>query len=51
MREIWSLLGATVSDWYEDRAQRLGAALAYYMIFALTPGLIIVIAVVISLDN
>ena len=45
MREIWSLLGATVRDWYEDRAQRLGAALAYYMIFALAPGLIIVIAV------
>ena len=45
MREIWSLLGATVSDWYQDRAQRLGAALAYYMIFALAPGLIIVIAV------
>ena len=39
------MLGATVSDWYEDRAQRLGAALAYYMIFALAPGLIIVIAV------
>ena len=45
MPEIWSLLGATVNDWYEDRAQRLGAALAYYMIFALAPGLIIVIAV------
>jgi membrane protein len=45
MREIWSLLGATVRDWYEDRAQRLGAALAYYTIFALAPGLIIVIAV------
>ena len=45
MREIWSLLGATVRDWYEDRAQRLGAALAYYMIFTLAPGLIIVIAV------
>src|SRR5215831_11587128 len=42
---MWSLLGATVSDWYEDRAPRLGAALAYYTIFALAPGLIIVIAV------
>jgi len=31
-------------DWYEDRAQRLGAALAYYTIFALAPGLIIVMA-------
>jgi membrane protein len=42
---MWSLLGATFSDWYADRAQRLGAALAYYTIFALAPGLIIVIAV------
>jgi membrane protein len=41
---MWSLLGATFSDWYADRAQRLGAALAYYTIFALAPGLIIVIA-------
>ena len=46
MRDLWSLLGATARDWYEDRAQRLGAALAYYMIFALAPGLIIVIAAV-----
>jgi membrane protein len=45
MRGMWSLLGATFSDWYEDRAPRLGAALAYYTIFALAPGLIIVIAV------
>src|SRR5213593_3869208 len=39
-----SLLKATFSDWYEDRAQRLGAALAYYTIFALTPGLVILMA-------
>src|SRR5262247_624842 len=42
---MWSLLTATFHDWYEDRAQRLGAALAYYTVFALTPGLIIVMAV------
>jgi membrane protein len=41
---MWPLLSATFSDWYEDRAQRMGAALAYYTIFALAPGLIIVIA-------
>ena len=41
---MWSLLSATFSDWYEDRAQRMGAALAYYTIFALTPGLVIVMA-------
>jgi membrane protein len=33
-----------MSDWYEDRAQRIGAALAYYTIFALAPGLVIVMA-------
>ena len=41
---MWSLLRATLLDWYEDRAQRLGAALAYYTIFALAPGLVIVMA-------
>jgi len=33
-----------MNDWYEDRAQRIGAALAYYTIFALAPGLVIVMA-------
>jgi len=41
---MWSLLRTTFDDWYEDRAQRMGAALAYYTIFALTPGLVIVMA-------
>lgn len=41
---MWSLLVVTFSDWYADRAQRLGAALAYYTIFALAPGLVIVMA-------
>jgi membrane protein len=41
---MWPLLKTTVDDWYEDRAQRMGAALAYYTIFALTPGLVIVMA-------
>jgi membrane protein len=44
VRDVWWLLSATCSDWYEDRAQRMGAALAYYTIFALTPGLVIVMA-------
>src|SRR6266542_2987302 len=39
-----SLLKVTFNDWYEDRAQRMGAALAYYTIFALTPGLVILMA-------
>jgi len=39
------LLRDTARAWYEDRAQRLGAALAFYTIFALAPGLVILIAV------
>jgi membrane protein len=35
----------TLGEWYEDRAPRLGAALAYYMVFALAPGLIFIISV------
>jgi membrane protein len=44
VREVWSLTRHTFGDWYEDRAQRMGAALAYYTIFALTPGLVLVMA-------
>jgi membrane protein len=43
-RVLWSLLGETFFEWYEDRAARLGAALAYYTVFALAPGLILIIA-------
>jgi membrane protein len=41
---VWSLLSETFVEWYEDRAPRLGAALAYYTVFALAPGLILIIA-------
>jgi membrane protein len=44
MSLTWRLLQETVLEWYEDRAQRLGAALAFYTLFALAPGLIILIA-------
>jgi len=40
---VWSLLRETVFEWYEDRAPRLGAALAFYTVFALAPGLIVII--------
>lgn len=43
MGEAWRLLCDTVRDWYGDRAQRLGAALAFYTLFALAPGLVILI--------
>ncbi|MEX2146898.1 MAG: YihY/virulence factor BrkB family protein [Candidatus Rokuibacteriota bacterium] len=42
---IWSLITATFSDWYDDRAQRMGAALAYYTVFALAPGVLLIVAV------
>ena len=43
-RVVWALLGETFVDWYDDRAPRLGAALAFYTVFALAPGLILIIA-------
>jgi membrane protein len=43
MGEAWRLLRDTIGDWYRDRAQRLGAALAFYTLFALAPGLVILI--------
>ena len=43
-RFVWSLLAETFSEWSEDRAPRLGAALAYYTVFALAPGLVMIIA-------
>jgi membrane protein len=39
------LLRETVSEWWEDDALRLGAALAYYTVFSLAPVLIIAIGV------
>src|SRR4030095_15017658 len=35
----------TASNWMEDRAPRLGAALSYYAVFSLVPFLIVVIAI------
>jgi membrane protein len=43
-RVVWSLLSETFFEWYEDRAPRLGAALAFYTVFALAPALILIIA-------
>jgi membrane protein len=42
---VWTLLRETFSEWLNDRAPRLGAALAYYTVFSLAPLLIIVIAI------
>ena len=43
--EILALLKKTASDWMEDQAPTLGAALAYYTVFSLAPLLIIAIAI------
>ncbi len=40
-----SLLSETLNKWLEDKAQRLGAALAYYAAFSIAPLLIFLIAV------
>ena len=44
-KEIFSILQKTASDWMEDQAPSLGAALAYYTVFSLAPLLIIAIAI------
>ena len=42
---LWETLKETFSEWSEDRAPRLAAALAYYTVFALAPLLIIIIGI------
>ena len=41
----WGLLKQTGKEWSEDKVPRLGAALAYYTVFAIAPLLIIAIAI------
>jgi membrane protein len=45
MRGLLGLLREAGSEWYADRAPRLGAALAYYITFALAPLMLLAIAV------
>jgi membrane protein len=44
-RDIIELLKATFSDWQEDKASRLAAALAYYAAISLAPLIIILVAI------
>ena len=46
MRTFWYLCSATFNQWTEDKAPRLGAALAYYAAFSIAPLLILLVAVV-----
>lgn len=45
IRRIWLLLKITFSQWRQDQASVMAAALAYYTVFSLAPLLIIVIAI------
>lgn len=44
-RAVWALVKQAFSDYLEDKAPRLAAALAYYALFALAPLLLVCIAV------
>jgi membrane protein len=46
MRELWQTAKETISDWVDDNAARLAAALAYYALLSLAPLIVITIAVV-----
>ena len=41
----WELIKEAFTDWNEDKAPRLAAALSYYALFAIAPLLVIVIAI------
>jgi membrane protein len=45
LREAWETLKETGSDWSDDNASRLAAALAYYALLSLAPLLVIAVAV------
>jgi membrane protein len=45
MKTFFRLLRTTFTEWNQDKAPRLGAALAYYTIFAVAPLLLIAIAI------
>lgn len=41
----WNLIKETFSEWSNDKAPRLGAALSYYTIFSMAPLLVLVISI------
>jgi membrane protein len=44
-KTAFDVLKQTVRDWSEDKAPRLGAALAYYTVFSIAPLIVIVLAI------
>jgi membrane protein len=45
MADAWGVLKRAVSAWIDDRAPSMGAAIAYYTVFSLSPMVILVIAI------
>ena len=45
LKQVWGLIRKSVRAWMDDYAPSMGAALAYYTLFSITPLLVIVIAV------
>jgi membrane protein len=45
MGSFWRLLSETFNHWLENKAQRLGAALAYYAAFSFAPLLVLLVTV------
>lgn len=45
VKGIWSIIQETISEWTDDRASRLAAAISYYTIFSLAPLLVIGVAI------
>jgi membrane protein len=44
LKTVFGVLKQTAVDWLDDKAPRLGAALAYYAVFSIAPLIVIVIA-------
>lgn len=45
LAEIWTLVDQTISEWVDDKAQRLGASLAFFTLLSLAPLVVVVLAV------
>src|SRR4051812_31481152 len=45
VKGIWELIRDTGKEWWEDKAPRLGAALAFYTMLSLAPLLVVVVTV------
>lgn len=44
-KQAWKLISDTVKSWNRDRAQSMGAALAFYTMFSIAPLLLIIVTV------